>query len=660
MVVHIIHENGPENISDTVVISAINQLNLRFQNASPYFDSTGHAIGIEFCLASIDPQGNATSGITRDSSSLTNLWAGNDLQLKNINRWDPAYYYNIWTVKSIYGFNISVSGYSSFISNVGDSSDGVVVQYGALNSGTLSHECGHYLGLYHTFTYMDCTNYNCLLNGDMVCDTPPDTSTTGCMVNSCSSDLDDTTGFSPFITDANELPNYMDYTSCPLSFSQGQADRMVNSLTVIRSLLLQSNGCGFSGGNPPVAQLSYLVSPCHDGTVYFTDSLSTNTTTVNWDFDNNGIYESNVHHPTYTYPSTGNYTIKLLVTGPGGIDSVFQTIFVQKAPFLYYPIDVYNGIFPNQNGGWNSCGNFTVNFTSAPALSYLWSTGDTTQTISFIPDSTFTLTLTIIDSAGLVWSNQLCHPLLVNVYPLPPVPVIYSNDSLIICDGDMVTFHSIVNGSGSYTYNWYQNGQFQSGANDSLFTAIGYFPGVSYQLILADTNGCYNYSNILYVNSYAPPAIQTLTQNNFQLISGWGNGNQWYLDSLPIAGATGTTYDVTQSGCYRVAWFFSFAPQCYTLSDTICFNLVNLNELNANSDIPILYPVPSGNYITLKTNTFLPESTYRVTDPSGRIVLTGNILSETFSINISELPEGIYFIQVPLTKTQVWKRFIKT
>jgi hypothetical protein len=54
VVFHIIHNNGPENISDSAIISAVNQVNLRFQNAAPYYDSTGHVINIEFCLATVD------------------------------------------------------------------------------------------------------------------------------------------------------------------------------------------------------------------------------------------------------------------------------------------------------------------------------------------------------------------------------------------------------------------------------------------------------------------------------------------------------------------------------------------------------------------------------------------------------------------------------
>lgn len=657
VVVHIIHQNGPENLSDSVVIAGINELNLRFQNASPYSDSSGTPMDIQFCLASLDPLGNPTTGITHDTSALTYLWGGSDLQMKNINRWDPYYYYNIWVVHSIFGFNISVSGYASLPSNLGDGTDGVVITYTSISGSVLTHESGHFLGLYHTWQG-GCTNFNCLMDGDGVCDTPPDTSTTTCMGNSCASEMNDTSGFNSFTSDVNDLPNYMDYTPCPLSFTQGQADRMNNSLASIRYQLLQSAGCGFAGGPIPVAQVGYFISPCNTGEVQFSDSLSTYTNTVNWDFNNDGIYDSYQHNPVYTYPTTGSYTVKLKVAGPGGVDSVYQTIFVQKAPSLYFPITSYGGVYTNSQGQLASCPGYTNNLIAAPAVSYLWSTGETTQTISYTDSTSYTITLTIVDSAGLTWSNQLCNPFTVIVYPLPPTALIYSNDSLSNCVGDVVTFHSGLNVDSSYVFNWYENSQALN-IHDSVLTVTGSGPNTYYQLIIGDTNGCFTWSNILYLNSYAPPAIQSLTQNGLQLSSGWGNGNQWYLNGVAIPGANGMNYLVNQIGCYQVAWFINFAPDCITLSDSICFVSLIINEQTAEQSLFSVFPIPAHDNLSLKINPLLSGAPYAVTDPVGRLVVSGILESNRTSIDISWLTNGIYFIFVSDMRTITPLKIVK-
>jgi len=64
---------------------------------------------IQFCMAERDPNGNATNGITRDVSPYTIMggttadYSYDDQNVKNVNRWNPNCYINIWLVGSIPG-----------------------------------------------------------------------------------------------------------------------------------------------------------------------------------------------------------------------------------------------------------------------------------------------------------------------------------------------------------------------------------------------------------------------------------------------------------------------------------------------------------------------------------------------------------------------------
>ena len=99
VVVHIVHQNGVENIPDAQIFQAIQDLNDAFENVGYYDQGTGVNTQIEFCLATQDPDGNPTDGITRDNSPLTDMFLETeDIALKDLNRWDPLRYINIWAV----------------------------------------------------------------------------------------------------------------------------------------------------------------------------------------------------------------------------------------------------------------------------------------------------------------------------------------------------------------------------------------------------------------------------------------------------------------------------------------------------------------------------------------------------------------------------------
>ncbi|MFA5296229.1 MAG: PKD domain-containing protein [Methanoregulaceae archaeon] len=65
--------------------------------------------------------------------------------------------------------------------------------------------------------------------------------------------------------------------------------------------------------------------------VTFTDQSTGDITTWQWDFDNNGVIDSTLQHPSHTYPAAGTYTVKLTVTGPGGSDTEIKTGFITAA-----------------------------------------------------------------------------------------------------------------------------------------------------------------------------------------------------------------------------------------------------------------------------------------------------------------------------------------
>ena len=331
IVVHIIHDNGPENISDATVLQGVQDLNDAFENVGFYLPSTGVDVDIEFCLAVQDEFGNFTSGINRVQSTLTNLDMDNqDIALKNLIRWDPTKYLNIWLVKEITSTSMGsgVAGYAYYPSSHGNPEDGIVNEARWFGSNTDDskihvHEVGHYLGLKHTFEG-GCTNDDCLADGDNVCDTPPDASTApvscSSTINTCTTDEDDISINNPFrpianggLGDQDDMTiNYMDYgfQTCQSAFTDGQKNRMIFMLTGARNSLLQSIACLDLCTN--LISSSFIASDTLlnvGNTVTFTNQ---STGGVSYEWLINGTQFSTNTDETYTFNTAGTYTITLI------------------------------------------------------------------------------------------------------------------------------------------------------------------------------------------------------------------------------------------------------------------------------------------------------------------------------------------------------------
>ncbi|WP_275315114.1 GEVED domain-containing protein [Tenacibaculum bernardetii] len=263
VVVHILYTNSSNNISTAQIQSQLDVLNKDFRRTNSDRNNKWSQAAdsqIEFKLATVDPNGNATSGITRTQVG-TSTWLTGENKMKRasqggVNPWNTAEYLNMWIVDNITRpTGGTILGYAQFPGGAA-STDGVVMAdqyFGTTGTAqapfdggrTTTHEVGHYLNLRHIWGDGGCGV------DDFVSDTPEsDAANYGCASthSSCGS--------------LDMVENYMDYSddSCMNLFTTGQKNRMRAVLLAGGSRRALALSDKFGGGTTPPTGTNYCTS----------------------------------------------------------------------------------------------------------------------------------------------------------------------------------------------------------------------------------------------------------------------------------------------------------------------------------------------------------------------------------------------------------------
>ncbi len=250
VVVHVVHRTAAENISEQQIESQIDVLNADFRKKNADISKVPAAFStladdsrIVFKLASEDPDGNPTSGITRRSTSVSGFSHDDSVKFHSsggTDAWPRDRYLNIWVCQLSGG----LLGYAQFPGGPADT-DGVVILHSAFGTTgtaaapfdkgrTTTHEIGHWLNLRHIWGD-DGTGCS---GSDFVADTPnqggPNYGTPTFPSESC--------GNGPH---GDMFMNYMDYVDdeAMVMFTTGQVSRMQAALDGPRSGLGSGVAC---------------------------------------------------------------------------------------------------------------------------------------------------------------------------------------------------------------------------------------------------------------------------------------------------------------------------------------------------------------------------------------------------------------------------------
>jgi PKD repeat protein len=393
-VFHILHLGEAigtgSNISDAACIAALAQVNRDYarKNADttsidPLYEPLYVNSRIQLQLAKKDPQGNCTSGIIHHYNPNTN-WKQNDIynfeySTVGTYNWNSSKYLNIYIVKNIISGNPNqqgiIVGYTYKPGTAPNTGADAIVYRNDFLSGTnarsLSHELGHWLGLGHTFGDGNEAGSGC--GNDDISDTP---ATSG-FFSTCPLPY---TALNDSCDPGNRpnINNIMDYSGCPLMFTQGQTTKMrticessvANRKNLSDTLNLIATGILNNTVTvcAPIADFyANKVFSCSGQNVTYNNTSynSTAVTNYTWTFEGGTPATSNLASPSVLYSNPGVYGTTLTVSNANGTSTVSKEDFVTvrwNSDINSYPHteSFESGVLPNHwsiyNLDYNSIG----------------------------------------------------------------------------------------------------------------------------------------------------------------------------------------------------------------------------------------------------------------------------------------------------------------
>lgn len=274
-----------------------------------------------------------------------------------------------------------------------------------------------------------------------------------------------------------------------------------------------------------------------------------------------------------------------------------------------------------------------------------WTQLSGTGTIDFgdIHSSNTSATATLYGTYVLRWTITLgditsIDEVTVDFHDIPN-PEAGANQT--ICSGESVT----LNASGGIEYVW----------DGGVANGTPFIPTSTqeYHVIVTDENGCSGEDQV-WVEVKPIPLTPTISFDSDTLFSDSDIGNQWYMDEIPISdagdsyylpGITGTYHAiVTEDGCVSEK------------SNQIYIQATDIKQHDFSS--LKIFPNPTQDFILIETEN-LGRYILEITASTGQLMRQEVVSDPVYSVNLSQMINGIYFITIKTEDFVKTERIIK-
>tara|TARA_B100001287_G_scaffold12406_2_gene9319 strand:- start:1308 stop:1925 length:618 start_codon:yes stop_codon:yes gene_type:complete len=185
-----------------------------------------------------------------------------------------------------------------------------------------------------------------------------------------------------------------------------------------------------------------------------------------------------------------------------------------------------------------------------------------------------------------------------------------------------------------------------------LIIALSSFSTYS-QILSNNTWSVYDDNNMffLYFKFESDTVSYSTNNNTFSNVSTFQeSGNNFTIVDLPTSPCDDIIGEYTFQINNDTLFFNLIGDSCSTrptifttyhwISETA--EIQNLNQLNFLK----IFPNPASDFISIESSFVRPNSSYTIFEQTGRQVLSGSLINKSTVVDIKQLKQGIYFIQL--------------
>lgn len=331
---------------------------------------------------------------------------------------------------------------------------------------------------------------------------------------------------------------------------------------------------------------------------------------------------------------TSTSTISVTYTDGSGCSSTSAPIVITVNPLPATPTITAGGPTTFCDGG-------SVNLTSSQGSGNVWSSSETTQTISATVDGNYTVTFTNANGC-----SATSAPFTVTVNPLPAAPTITASGSTTFCEGGSVDLTSSETAGNVWS---------STETTQTITTSVN----GTYTVTYTDANGCSSTSSPTTVTVNPLPTVTQAPLGTvcdydpaFTLTGGTPAGGTY---SGP--GVSGSIFDPALAGIgtHAITYEFTDGNGCTNsaVENIIVDGCASIDE-QINEQINV-YPNPTSTVVNVELQG---SFTVSMTDSRGRIVYVGSG-NNMLNINTATFETGVYFLEIQNDQFQTTVRIVK-